>query len=38
MWQTSYHDRIIRDEEDYLTKWQYIDENPVRWAEDEYYR
>ena len=37
MWQTSYHDRIIRDEGDYRQIWQYIDENPARWQEDEYY-
>jgi len=36
MWQTSYHDHIIRDEEDYLNHWRYIDENPARWDEDEY--
>ena len=38
MWHVSYHDRIIRDEAEYHTKWRYIDENPVRWAEDEYYK
>ena len=37
VWQTSYHDHIIRNEADYLTHWAYIDENPVHWAEDEYY-
>ncbi|MDR1735866.1 MAG: hypothetical protein LBR85_03230 [Oscillospiraceae bacterium] len=37
MWQISYHDHIIRDEEDYQNHWRYIDENPRRWAEDEYY-
>ncbi len=36
-WQTSYHDHIIRDEEDYQNHWRYIDENPAKWAEDEYY-
>ena len=36
MWQTSYHDHIIRDEAEYLRTWQYIDENPADWAEDEY--
>ena len=30
MWQTSYHDRIIRNESEYQKIWQYIDENPVR--------
>jgi len=37
LWQSNYHDHIIRDEEDYKTKWQYIDENPAKWADDEHY-
>ena len=37
LWQTSYHDHIIRDEEDFLRHWTYIDQNPALWAEDEYY-
>ena len=37
LWQRSYYDHIIRDEEDYLRIWNYIDTNPARWAEDEYY-
>jgi REP element-mobilizing transposase RayT len=37
IWQTSFHEHIIRDEADYLTHWQYIDNNPAKWAEDEYY-
>lgn len=36
LWQRSYYDHIIRNEDDYLQKWQYIDENPAKWAEDEY--
>jgi len=36
-WQKSYYDHIVRDEEDYLTKWNYIDTNPAKWTEDEYY-
>jgi hypothetical protein len=27
LWQTSYHDHIIRDEADYRRIWQYIDDN-----------
>jgi len=38
MWHTSYHDHIIRDQKDYETKWRYIDENPAKWAEDEFYK
>jgi len=37
LWQRSYHDHIIRDEPEYRSIWQYIDENPQRWSEDCYY-
>lgn len=37
LWQPSFYDHVIRDEGDYLTKWDYISANPARWAEDEYY-
>jgi len=37
IWQARYHDRIIRDEAEYLKIWQYIDENPARWVEDVYF-
>ena len=37
LWQTSFYDHIIRDEQDYLTRWKYIDDNPAKWADDEYY-
>lgn len=37
IWQASFYDHIIRDETDYLTKAQYIETNPARWAEDELY-
>jgi REP element-mobilizing transposase RayT len=33
-WQRSYYDHIIRDEQDYMVKWTYIDENPARQKED----
>ena len=41
-WQDRFHDRIIRNEEEYwqkwhYQKWHYIDKNPVKWAEDKYY-
>ena len=35
VFQRSYYDHIIRDENDYLIKWQYIDENPLKWHDDE---
>ena len=37
IWQTSFYDHIIRDESDYLRIWNYIDTNPDKWQEDEYY-
>lgn len=37
LWQRSYYDHIIRNESDYLRIWNYIDTNPARWREDEYY-
>ncbi len=37
MWQTSYHDHIIRNKADYQRIWQYIDENPSKWDEDCYF-
>ena len=35
--QRGYHDHIIRNEDECLRIWQYIDENPLKWAEDKYY-
>ena len=37
VWQRSYHDHIIRNEAEYLKIWQYIAENPAKWADDCYY-
>jgi len=37
IFQRSYYDHIIRDEMDYIEKQNYIDTNPARWAEDEYF-
>lgn len=37
LWQTSYHDHIIRNENDYLRICNYIDTNPAKWREDRYY-
>ena len=36
LWQRSYHEHVIRNEEDYRQVWEYIDTNPARWAEDRY--
>jgi putative transposase len=37
LWQRSFHDHIIRNEQDYLEIWDYIDTNLVKWAEDKYF-
>jgi len=37
IWQTSFHDHIIRNEVDYMKIWEYIDTNPLKWKEDCFY-
>lgn len=37
IWQRSFHDHIIRNEQDYQEIWEYIDTNPLRWKNDCYY-
>ena len=37
IWQRSYYDHIIRNEEDYNTILRYIQENPAKWCDDRYY-
>ena len=37
VWQKLFHDHIIRDDIEYQRILQYMDENPARWNEDEYY-
>jgi len=37
VWQRGYYDHVIRNEEDYLAIWKYIDENPMKWQQDQYY-
>ena len=34
LWQRSFHDHIIRNDEDFLRIWEYIDTNPIKWHED----
>ena len=36
IWQRSFHEHVIRNEQDYREIWEYIDQNPARWAEDRY--
>ena len=37
IWQRGYYDNIVRDANDYETRWHYINGNPSNWQEDEYY-
>ncbi len=37
-WQQRSNDHIVRDEDDYLRIWQYIDENPAKWEDDCFYK
>ncbi len=37
LFQASFHDHIIRSDEDFLVHWNYIAENPIRWEMDPYH-
>ena len=37
LWQRSFHEHVIRNENDYREIWNYIDANPAKWVEDRYY-
>ena len=34
LWQKGFYDHVIRDDNDFLTKWNYIDTNPARRGEE----
>ena len=34
IWQKGFHDHVIRGENDYREIWEYIENNPAKWAED----
>ena len=34
LWQFRFYDHVIRDDNDFLTKWNYIDINPARRGEE----
>lgn len=38
VWQTSFHDHIIRNQTSYEKIWNYIDGNPLKWEEDCFYQ
>ena len=33
IWQARYYDHIIRNQQDYNAVWEYIENNPAKWAE-----
>ncbi|MCL4501292.1 MAG: hypothetical protein M1438_05480 [Deltaproteobacteria bacterium] len=37
LWQRNYYEHVIRDEDDLNRIREYIEYNPARWLEDEYY-
>ena len=37
IWQKSFYDEVIRNDSHYLSCWNYIEGNPSKWLEDEYY-
>ena len=37
IWQRSFHEHVIRNENDYREIWEYIEANPAKWAEDRYF-
>ncbi|MBR2730977.1 MAG: transposase [Clostridia bacterium] len=37
IWQKGFYDHVIRDDADYEAVWTYIDENPAKWENDEYF-
>ena len=34
VWQTSFHDHVIRNQKDYERIWRYIEANPLNWNRD----
>ena len=37
VWQRSFHDHVIRNQQSFEKIWQYIDGNPGKWEEDCFY-
>lgn len=38
VWQRSYYEHIIRNDADFLSIYRYIQDNPARWADDQFYQ
>ena len=37
LWRRFSHEHVIRNEHDYREIWEYIENNPARWAEDRFF-
>ncbi len=37
VWQRSFYDHVIRDQQDYENIWNYIENNPLKWKDDRFY-
>ena len=37
LWQRGYYEHIIRNEQEYQKIYEYIENNPLKWADDKYY-
>ena len=37
LYQASFHEHVIRSEQDYQRIWEYIEHNPSKWTDDRYY-
>lgn len=37
LWQRSFYDHVIRSDADWREIWEYIENNPAKWAEDRFY-
>ncbi len=37
IWQKGFYDHVVRSNREYLEIWQYIEDNPIKWAEDHLY-
>lgn len=38
LWQRSFYEHIIRNDEDFLRIWEYIEHNPLQWHLDRFYQ
>lgn len=37
VWQKNFYEHIIRNQKEYADIWEYIQNNPINWVNDEYY-